>query len=46
VAKIDFPDAEAGVHSIFQFGLSVPDLEEQQRLLTAFDLEFTEATAA
>jgi hypothetical protein len=46
VAKIDFPNTEAGVHSIFQFGLSVPDLEEQQRLPTAFDLEFIEETPA
>ena len=37
--KIDFPDAEAGVHSIFQFGLAVPDLEEQERFLKAFGVE-------
>ncbi len=34
--KIDYADAEAGVHSIFQFGLAVPDLAEQERFLTAF----------
>ncbi len=39
--KIDFPDAEAGVHSIFQFGLAVPDLEEQERFLKAFGVEPT-----
>ena len=36
--KIEFPDAQAGVHSIFQFGLAVPDLDEQVKFLTAFGL--------
>jgi len=38
MTKIDFPDAGAGVHSIFQFGLAVPDLEEQEHFLSAFGL--------
>lgn len=39
MVKIDFPDAEAGIHSIFQFCLAVPDLDEEQRFLTAFGLD-------
>ena len=39
MVKIDFPDANAGIHSIFQFGLSVPDLDEEARFLTAFGLD-------
>ncbi|RBP02867.1 glyoxalase/bleomycin resistance protein/dioxygenase superfamily protein [Roseiarcus fermentans] len=41
--KIDFHDAEAGVHSIFQFGLAEPDLDEAQRFLAAFGVEPTRA---
>jgi catechol 2,3-dioxygenase-like lactoylglutathione lyase family enzyme len=41
MAKIDFPNAAAGVHSIFQFGLAVPDLAEQHRFLTAFGIKPT-----
>ena len=37
MAKIDFPNAAAGVHSIFQFGLAVPDLAEQQRFLSTVE---------
>jgi catechol 2,3-dioxygenase-like lactoylglutathione lyase family enzyme len=33
MVRIDFPDAEVGVHSIFQFGLAVPDLAEEERFL-------------
>lgn len=39
MANIVFPDAEVGVHSIFQFGLAVPDLDEQLRFLKAFGVE-------
>ena len=39
MAKIDFADAEAGIHSINQFALAAPDLDEEARFLDAFGLE-------
>ena len=36
MTRIDFNDAQAGVHSINQFALSVPNLVEEQRFLTTF----------
>ena len=38
MTRIDFTDAEAGVHSIHQFALSVPDLAEEARFLGTFGL--------
>ena len=43
MTRIDFIDAQAGVHSIHQFALSVPDLAEEQRFLTAFGLRIDKA---
>lgn len=39
MTRIDFPDAEAGIHSINQFALAVPDLDEQEQFLKAFGLD-------
>lgn len=38
MTRIDFVDAQAGIHSIHQFALSVPDLAEEERFLTHFGL--------
>ena len=38
MTKIDFPDAKAGIHSIDHFALTVPDLNEAERFLSAFGL--------
>lgn len=39
MTKIDFPETEVGVHSIYQFGLVVPDLDEEEKFLTAFGFD-------
>lgn len=36
--RIDFTDAQAGIHSINQFALAVPDLDEEERFLRTFGL--------
>ena len=38
MTRIDFVDAQAGVHSIHQFALTVPDLAEEERFLSTFGL--------
>lgn len=43
MTRIDFNDAQAGVHSINQFALSVPNLVEEQRFLTTFGLRVEKA---
>lgn len=44
MSKIDFPEAQAGVHSIDHFALEVPDIEREAHFLSAFGLRVESST--
>jgi hypothetical protein len=44
MSKIDFQEGTAGIHSIYQFALTVPDLDEEAKFLTNFGLRVERTT--